>query len=459
MKTRTTKKAPAKKEHGQTESEVHSNELPPSSTNPPLVFVLPENQLPDARIATLPNPANNVPNRYYVCPERGVYEFTRVTAPKKTPRSWLLAPDPTKLEPQGQTAGTGVDGKKVDTGVPKSQAIEQPDLFLATPLDPLFLLLPALMTDTSTGDTHKQLFLSIDDHLDTLAESSKHLKHVLQNEKLRRTMEQRAENVCDSVLAGEDKMYRLSDDKLAKEVISKAQRMAERGLPASMEHKFVQEVLQTPVTIAKQEAAADPDQTPDSLEASNIAVDSASSAVDSQSSSSVSGTAADSQASQVSVPSIYTEATSFSSDNSARAEPEAAHQDIVHLLRIRTALDFLLSAYISTALRMRLQAIFTGSSSPVSFAPLEAHLARLISLRKEAQALRSLSDNISRKRSHMDDDEAEEARAEKKRKKEEEEAKKKNQSRGVKQLSKVNTTGMAKMSSFFSKVPAKKAKG
>ncbi|KAH0391702.1 hypothetical protein KCU89_g14234, partial [Aureobasidium melanogenum] len=64
--------------------------------------------------------------------------------------------------------------------------------------------------------------------------------------------------------------------------------------------------------------------------------------------------------------------------------------------------------------------------------------------------------NISRKRSTMNDEEAEEREATKRRKKEEEEAKKKNMSRGVKQLGKVNTTGMMKLSSFFTKAPAKK---
>ena len=53
-------------------------------------------------------------------------------------------------------------------------------------------------------------------------------------------------------------------------------------------------------------------------------------------------------------------------------------------------------------------------------------------------------------------EEAEEREATKKRKKEEEEAKKKNTSRAVKQLGKVNTTGMMKLSSFFTKQPAKK---
>jgi len=52
----------------------------------------------------------------------------------------------------------------------------------------------------------------------------------------------------------------------------------------------------------------------------------------------------------------------------------------------------------------------------------------------------------------------EEARAEKRRKKEEEEAKKKSQSRAHKQLSRVDKSGMQKLSAFFAKAPSKKAK-
>ena len=52
----------------------------------------------------------------------------------------------------------------------------------------------------------------------------------------------------------------------------------------------------------------------------------------------------------------------------------------------------------------------------------------------------------------MEDDDEDESRAEKKRKKDEEEKRKKaGESRGVKNLKKVNTAGMKKMSDFFKK--------
>ena len=48
------------------------------------------------------------------------------------------------------------------------------------------------------------------------------------------------------------------------------------------------------------------------------------------------------------------------------------------------------------------------------------------------------------------------ARAEKKRKEEEEKMKKAGESRGVRELKKVNTSGMKKLSAFFGKAASKK---
>jgi hypothetical protein len=71
-------------------------------------------------------------------------------------------------------------------------------------------------------------------------------------------------------------------------------------------------------------------------------------------------------------------------------------------------------------------------------------------MRQEAVSMRSLGD-FSRKRSIIEDEDSE-TRAEKKRKKEEEEKRNKaGVSRGVKNLKKVNTSGMKKMSDFFKK--------
>jgi hypothetical protein len=114
----------------------------------------------------------------------------------------------------------------------------------------------------------------------------------------------------------------------------------------------------------------------------------------------------------------------------------------------------MMHSYIPGKLQSHLQKLIT-SNDILDFTQLDNHLKRVESARAEAMVLRSLSDNISRKRTAEDDDEAAEARAEKKRKKEEEERAKKNESHGIRQLKKVDTSGMKKLSSFFAKAPAK----
>lgn len=132
------------------------------------------------------------------------------------------------------------------------------------------------------------------------------------------------------------------------------------------------------------------------------------------------------------------------------APPQAheATEEVKDLLRLRTALSYITTCYIPPHISTTL------TYPSIDFSPLDTHLKYLASLHEEARALRSLSDNITRKRGH-DDDEAAEERAEKKRKKEEDEKRKKSESNATKQLKKVNTTGMKKMSSFFTKVPKK----
>ena len=68
--------------------------LPPSTPNPPKIFVLPKDASSDARIITLDNPANETPSRYFFCPAKGFYEFTRISAPKKDCKSWLITGSP-----------------------------------------------------------------------------------------------------------------------------------------------------------------------------------------------------------------------------------------------------------------------------------------------------------------------------------------------------------------------------
>jgi hypothetical protein len=126
-----------------------------------------------------------------------------------------------------------------------------------------------------------------------------------------------------------------------------------------------------------------------------------------------------------------------------------APEGIPYLLRLRTALNFIMTSYLPPHLQKNLQTLLQfASSSTIDFTPLNAHLSHLADLRQQALASRSLGD-YSRKRG-LDEDE--ETRAEKKRKKDEEEKRRKaGESRGVRELKKVNVKGMKKMSDFFAK--------
>lgn len=415
MKTRATKTS-AKVAESSDETHLESPGLEPSSNNPPFTFILPEGVSLDARVVTLPNPASAIPGRYLFCPEKGIYEFTKITAPKKTPRSLLIAPNQSITEPLENES-------IVSTGY----TVENADFYIATPFDPLFILLPALIP---AADSHEQLFLTIDDHLDKLAEKAKHLSHLLRSTKIQQLFEKRADAVCDNVDLGHEKMFRLSNQKLLAELVDKAQRVLANGLPASIEIHFVQEALRVPM-MAVQRTESQDEATP---------------TADADSSNPSTAT----EQSQPSQSSAVTEATSLTSAS------ESTPDGITTLLRLRAALNMILSNYIPSTLHTPLNTLLKSSSSSVDFAPLDAHLDHIADAKRRAQALRSLSDNISRKRSTLNDEEAEEREATKRRKKEEEEAKKKNMSRGVKQLGKVNTTGMMKLSSFFAKAPAKK---
>ncbi|CAD0114129.1 unnamed protein product [Aureobasidium uvarum] len=416
MKTRATKTSTKAAEPSE-ESNIENAGLDPSSSNPPLLFVLPHEASPDARVVTLPNPASSAPTRYFFCPDTGIYEFTKIAAPKKTPRSLLIAP--------GQpTTDDSDEGSILATGY----SVENADFFVATPVDPLFILLPALVP---AANSHEQLFLTIDDHLDKLAEGAKHLTHLLRSTKIQESFEKRAGAVCDNVDLGHEKMFRLSDAKLLLELVSKARRMTANGLPASIETHFVQEALRIPMMAVQRTESQD-----EAIHAADADLPTPSTTADQ---------------SQPSQTSAVTEATSLTSAS------ESTPDDIITLLRLRTALNLLLSTYIPLTLHSKMNTLLKEPlTAPVDFAPLDAHLEHIADAKRRAQALRSLSDNISRKRSTMNDEEAEEREATKRRKKEEEEAKKKNMSRGVKQLGKVNTTGMMKLSSFFTKAPAKK---
>ena len=440
-----------------TQSTVRDSKMEAQQTDsPPKVLILPEDASPEACICTLAHPRTLAPSRYYFDPDTGVYEFTHVAAPKSACRSWLIG---RQIRVADQKDDAPTSEARMTTEMPGSELPEantrpvsdgyifkNAEMLIATPIDPMFLLLPSFIDESSAkSPTSKRPFLSADDLLEKLAEMSKHINHISSQDRLRLAIEQRLGAVCDTVEAGDEAMYRLNDAKLLRELVQKAKTMVAKGLPASMEERFIRKALETPLVTVKHEESSVPDAT---MSQSNMhtSESSASSAVDSQ----ASDASADSTASALSVATDMT----IPEDDTAGTNASELH----HLLRLRTALSYIISSYVPPAIERLLNASISSGKSPVDFKILDERLADIARMRAEALASRSLGD-FSRKRSMYEDDDAAETRAEKKRKKEEEEKKKKaSESRGIKDLKKVDTKGMKKMSEFFGKVAVAKKK-
>ncbi|KAH8903186.1 hypothetical protein BR93DRAFT_931626 [Coniochaeta sp. PMI_546] len=371
-----------------------------------------------------------------MCPETGFYEFTRIAAPNSTPRSWLIDGVRGVVKGQGEDDTEEVlahTSEKFETHI-----LKDGEIFVATPYDPLFLVLPALASDTGK----KRMFLASDDHIDKLSETSPHLPQILRAAKTRTLIAARMAAVCDTVEAGDESMYRLNETKLLEELLSKARRLS---LPKSMEEKFVSKPLEAPVLTRRSQ--------PQRSLATDTSVEEGP------------GTPmTENTESQASISSVETSdsATTQASVSTAATTPSAGEQteeelitaamtpspEVLSLQRLRVAFNFIASAYLPPTLAQALKTSLAAADSKTDFAPLEDYLSQLAKLKQEVLAARAATD-YSRKRG-LDD--IEDERAEKKRKKEEEEKRKKaGESRGVKNLKKVNVSGMKKMSDFFKK--------
>lgn len=438
---RTRAKGPAKGSNGSSKDATASSatskySLPAESESPCIVLILPEKATPEARVVSLTNPRYSKPTRYLVCPQTGAYEFIKISEPKTTPRSWLI-----EAGSKDHTSNSA-DAEK-DEHAFQTQISKGADLFIATPIDPLFLALSALVKQLSSA---KRMFLSSDDHLDSIEEGAAHLRETLKWTRWRELLESRMAAGCDTVEAGDETMFRLSEEKLLGQVLAKAARMGEGGLPVSMEEKFVTKALEAPVLGRKATSAAAPRSQAQGSEASG-ADSGAETQTESQSSVATSATSA-SEAS--------TAATSVADDAEAAGNKDIASAiqaspEVIRLQRLRVAFNFICSSYVPPALSVVLKKMLTeGKGADVDFKPLDEYVGELTKLRQEAMVARSASD-YSRKRGL---DEENEERREKRQKKEEEEKRKKaGESRGVRDLKKVNTTGMRKMSDFFTKKP------
>ena len=320
------------------------------------------------------------------------------------------------------------------------------DLFIATPFDPLFLVLPALL-ETAPKTDAKRLFLASDDHFDKLPEESSHLNDILREEKTRKLFEERMKAVCDMVEAGSESMFRINEEKLFREILAKARRFAEGSLPRSMEEKFVTKALQAPMVarVRRDVPLADSGTSTPSTDS-----------VDSQTSTATTESNASSLTSQASTAatSIPEDADAITEDADAITEDAIttamqASSEIQALQRLRVSFDFICASYIPPALTSRLREQLADKKlSGTDFAPLEEYLAELTKIRAEAVAVRG-GGQYGRKHARDEDEDA--AQEEKKRKLEEEKKKKSMESRGVRELRKVNTSGMKKLSEFFKK--------
>lgn len=424
---------------------------------PARILILPRDSSPDARICTLAHPRLLTPTRYYYCPTMGLYEFTRISASKGGCDSWLigrqtaLTCDGERSVPVADTAenppsslATGdIDRQRA---VADGYIVGSPELFIATPIDPLFLVIPSFLTQSSAKQPPQlnSLFLSSEDLLDRLLAKSEHLEHIIAPQYIRRRMEQRMSCVCDLVEAGDEKMYRLNPDKLLKELRSKASRILAMGLPASIEEKFIQKALEAPVIGVKRMESSFLKDEKESQEEINTSDPIRSDTTSSESSSTTTRA-------PVSAASTGTDITSPELEAS-----EKGSIDIPRLLRLRTILSFIISTYLPPVLAHALTSRLSSTENSLEFTLLDEHLAHLKSLKVKALASRPLSD-FSRKRGLEDDgDEAAEIRAEKKRKKDEEDKRNKaGESRGVKNLKKADVSGMKKMSAFFGKKNSK----
>ncbi|OOQ91823.1 hypothetical protein PEBR_09636 [Penicillium brasilianum] len=390
---------------------------------PSKTFILPSNTSANARLLSLPNPQSGELSRYFFCPERGIFEFTVVASPASAPRSILFTPK------HQLTKSTSKD----DNSPATPSIAKKAELLVATPIDAAFFLVPLLSSSSKTGQS---LFQPLDDVIDSNDDLHPHFRYVLYDETFRKTLLARAEAVCDTVEAGDENVFRFSETKLLKELLAKAEHMAAQGLPASLEERFIRQALAAPLMSVKRDDALTNQGSKDS-EASPVESDERSDSL---------STMATTATPSVSTPAGETTPIPQPGDDES--------DDIRRLQRISILLSFMKESYLSSSLSSRIDEMLASQDSPLDLKPLTDRLKELATLRAEAIASRGVSD-FSRKRG-LDDEDVED-RAEKKRRKEEEEKKAKaSESRGVRDLKKVNTIGMKKMSDFFGKAAVKK---
>jgi hypothetical protein len=293
----------------------------------------------------------------------------------------------------------------------------------------------------------QEVFQPLDDILEAQENLSTTQRYILTHPALRETLEKRMAAVCDTVEDGETS-FRISEIKLAEELLSKAEKVAAGGLPASLEERFVRRELELPLLSVRREDSSISDT------AEKASQDQLSEATQNGEDSQVSNASSSFASTIASSTSVASGAQTPLTQPDSQGEVSDDRNGVRRLLRIRTALSFILSSYVPAHLSARIEAVLQSPTSPIDFKPLTEHLKHVADLRAKALESRAMY-NMSRKRGLEDEDEAVAAREEKRRKEEEDKKKKAAESRGVRDLKKVNTSGMKKLSAFFGK-PAKK---
>ena len=397
--------------------------------NEPLkLFILPENVSPNARFLLLQHPRDGLKKRFYFCPRKGLYEFTKISAPSIDPRSILFTPAEDK--PLQEIADDGPVNAH-ELGVGSGYVNKAAEFFVATTFDASFLLLSTLIPQKA----EKNLFRPVDDILEDRLDEDRHLRYIFKHDK--QLLNDAIDRVCDKVEAGEEMMYRVNEEKLVRYLLAKCETVVAKGLPPSLEDKFVARALEAPVLSIKREESVITTVTTTSTELAADETDS----FDTQSSTA-----------STAPSTVFSGAASVATVSTVLEDD--ATTNMRHLQRLKTSFDFIVSSYCPSHVSTRLAALLDSDISSINFKPLTIHLAKLSKLRAEAAASRSIGD-FSRKR-NLEEEEFNETREEKKRKLAEEEKRKRaGESMGVRALKKADVSGMKKMSAFFTKAVPK----
>ncbi|KAK6354773.1 hypothetical protein TWF696_003909 [Orbilia brochopaga] len=407
-----------------------------------------------------------------------LYEILKIANPVHGARSWLITPDIPPLDiptdvvrdddpipeadedaenPDADTEESKDDNDNDKEDAPNdktSLVIKDAHLFITTPVDPLYLLLAHLSADKTSRN-----FLSLDDLLDGHPASATWSQILTRHPSSQKALAARLLLICDTVSAGDETMYRVNHDKLTNLLISRVEAVA-KALPTSLTNHINRKLskplsAQAAVGTWKRQAPTNPtdgiindkELEEEVLQETGESADTATG--DTQD-------AADAQlrreASRLNLNEDESTSTPQPADDASVTQPPDAPEDLLpppeiqYLASLTHAVQFMQS-YLSPALYTALEKEL-HTRHPLD--PLERYQEELKELRAAATAAMDMS--MAHTKRTIEDLEGgvtkEEAEREKKRKKKEDDAKK---SVGVRKLEKVNTRGMAKMTSFFKK--------